>query len=158
MSNTSPAAPPARTAYYGRTAAAQPAAHVNDHLTSQYLACVEALPDDAQIVAVYYDTGPAAGPDPHPPDHLSIATTVLRRDGGLAQLLTDAAQHRFDYLVATAPDRLSRNWQQAVHLLRQLTTLNVTPLFVPTLDADLHSGDRHRSDLDLLLVLGAIPQ
>jgi hypothetical protein len=138
MSNTSPAPPPARTAYYGRTAAAQPAAHVNDHLTSQYLACVEALPDDAQIVAVYYDIGPAAGPDPHPPDHLSIATTVLRRDGGLAQLLTDAAQHRFDYLVATAPDRLSRNWQQAVQLLRQLTTLDVTALFVSTMDADFH--------------------
>lgn len=138
MSSTSPQVPPVRAAFYGRTAAAQSTAHVNDYLTSQYLACVEVLPGHAQIVADYYDVGPATAPAPHPPDHLTIGTTVLRRDGGLAHLFTDASQHRFDYLIATTPDRLSRNSQQAVQLLRQLTTLEVTALFVSTMDADFH--------------------
>jgi hypothetical protein len=123
---------PMRFAFYGRTARAQTTDQLNGHLAGQYLACVRALPVGGVLTAIFYDLGPTNWLHPDPPGHILVEDAVLRRDGGISALLTEARherKRRFDYLVVAGIDRLYRNRQHCQALLQHLHRCGIPTLF-----------------------------
>jgi hypothetical protein len=137
--------PSLRFAFYGRVACdADDTAMTN--LARQYERCERAVPPGA-IVAVFYDIG--AGSAFHRrPGPLTVGGRVLRRDGGIGDLLTES-QHlsrRYDFVTACDPWRLSRDVHQVRTLLDRLRQSHIRILF-----PDVAEGIRTDGLLDLLL-------
>jgi len=116
MTTTPSPAPPLRVAFYGRCASG------DEHdapisLTWQYEACRRMLPPEA-IVAVFYDLAPPVATSPAA-DRLLSGQTSQSRDGGMTELLTEAARptRRFNHVITADPDRLSRRTRVATALL-----------------------------------------
>lgn len=133
-----------RVAFYGKVACDGNDATVI--IARQYEHCLRALPP-VTITAVYYDIGVGRAARRTPaPRWLPLPGSERRRDGGLADLVTEALSPapRFNFVVASGPDRLSRDIRQASAILRGLYLAGVPCLFPA-------SGDRAGSVTGLLV-------
>lgn len=107
--------PPARVAFYGR------AREPYTGIAGQYLTCRDRLPAAHVITAVFFDK--ATYPDPTAmPSEIYIGGDTVRRDGGIADLLTEAEQpdRRFDAIFVAKLDRIGRHPGQFWDLLHRM--------------------------------------
>lgn len=120
-----------RVAFYGRTERWQHADRAAARLCGQYQKCRWALPAGA-LVAAFFDLG-APGRYRPVPAALCVGGALVARDGSLDDLVTEAgtARRRFDFVIASGPDRLSCNTNQAKRLLYGLAAADVEFLVVP---------------------------
>ncbi len=149
---TVPSRPSLRVAFYGRVACDTDGTAMTT-IASQYEQCRRALPPDA-ILAIFYDIGSDSAFRRHP-GRLTVGDRRLPRDGGLEDLLAEAARpsRRFDHLVACSPDRLSRRMEHMRDLLNRLRLARVQPLF-PVAD-----GPAAAYPTDVIdLICGATPR
>lgn len=115
-----------RAAFYG-AARFDPARH----LAMQHQQCRDAIPG-RYLTAAFYDTAPTGAPNP-PPEELTVGDAAVPRDGGLADLLLEAGlpERRFDFVIATAPEVLSRDTDRPFDLLHRLVSCRVELLVAP---------------------------
>lgn len=115
-----------RVAFYGRVGHDHSDGTAEAALAAQYHDCGRVLLA-GEITAVFFDFSPADARHRPPPGDLAIGCALVPRHGGLADLLNEAntPQRRFDYVIATGPDRLSRDVRQVCGQLRRLDQAGV---------------------------------